>query len=298
MSSLSESSLKQYDCSLMKWWKYCRARKISPYDTDLTNIITFLTVEFERGASYGSLNSMRSAISLLVGPEVGQNEIIRRFFKGVANLRPPKPKYESTWDPKIILDYFENLLNENLSLELLSKKLVTLLALVTGQRIQTLSLIDLEIIVVKKELIEIKIPERIKTSKLERNQPILFLPFFKENLNICSANTLLCYIRRTKNLRSSSVLFISFKKPFKSASTQTLSRWVKEVLFESGVDTDVFTAHSIRHASTSAAKRKGVNIDLIRKAAGWTKKSATFTKFYDRPISQNWKAFGQAILDK
>ena len=37
------------------------------------------------------------------------------------------------------------------------------------------------------------------------------------------------------------------------------------------VDTSVFTAHSTRHASTSAAKRRGVDLDLIRKTAGWTK---------------------------
>lgn len=196
MSSLSESSLKQYDCALKKWWKFCKTRGTSPYNAELTNILKFLTEEFEKGASYGSLNSMRSAISLTVGLEVGQNEVMKRFFKGLSNLRPPKPKYEVTWDPKIMLDYFENLQNKDLSLELLSKKLATLLALVTGQRIQTLSLINIKNIIIKEDLIEIKIPEKIKTLKLGRNQPILFLPFYKENLNICPANTLLCYIKR------------------------------------------------------------------------------------------------------
>ena len=173
MSSLSESSLKQYDCCLKKWWIFCKGKNLSFYETGITDILQFLTNEFDKGASYGSLNSMRSALSLLLGPEIGQDEVIRRFFKGLFKLRPPKPKYDSTWDPEIVLNYFTDCCNADLSLELLSKKLVILLALVTGQRIQTLSLIDIRNIALKEDLLEIKIPERIKTSKPGKNQPFI-----------------------------------------------------------------------------------------------------------------------------
>lgn len=224
---------------------------------------------------------MRSAISLIIGPEIGQNEIIKRFFKGLAKLRPPRPKYESTWDPRLVLDYFKNWHNDGLTLDMLSKKLATLLALVTGQRMQTLALINIKNIVLKETLIEIKIPDNIKTSKPGKVQPTLNLPFYKDNLNICPATTLQSYLERTKELRGNTLfLFISFKKPFKRASTQTLSRWVKSILGDSGIDTNLFSAHSTRHASTSAASRKDINIDTIRKSAGWTEKSATFTRFY------------------
>lgn len=81
MTSLSESSFKQYDCALKKWWMFCKDKSF--YDAKVANIIKFLIKEFNNGASYGSLNGMRSAISLILGPEVGQNEIIKRFFKGL-----------------------------------------------------------------------------------------------------------------------------------------------------------------------------------------------------------------------
>lgn len=96
MSSLSASSLKQYDCYLKKWWKFCRNTKLSIHNAKISDIIKFLTDEYKKGASYGSLNSMRSAVSLILGADVGQNEIIKRFFKGLSRLRPPEPKYEST----------------------------------------------------------------------------------------------------------------------------------------------------------------------------------------------------------
>lgn len=297
MASLSESSLKQYNNSLKKWWMFCKDKNLLLHEAQISDIIQFLTQEFDSGASYGSLNNMRSAISLILGPDVGHNALLKRFFKGVSILRSPRPKYESTWDPKIVLDYFRNWRNVDLSLELLGKKLVTLLALVTGQRIQTLSLIDVKNVAFKENAIEIKIPERIKTSGIGKTQPLLQLPFFNENPNICPVLTLQCYLRQTESLRTSTSLFISFKKPFQKVSTQSLSRWIKEILCRSGIDTSLFTAYSTRHASTSAAKRAGLNIDIIRKSAGWTEKSHTFARFYDRPVVSDEKSFGLAILD-
>lgn len=298
ISSLSEASLKQYNSALKKWWTFYKDNELSIYEARTTDVIQFLTVEFEKGMSYGSLNSLRSAISLILGQELGQNEIVKRFFRGLSNVRPPKPKYDSTWDPKVVLDYFQNSNNEKLSLESLSKKLITLLALVTGQRLQTLSLINIKNIVFKEETVEIEIPDKIKTSRLGRNQPVLTLPIYKESENVCPVTALKCYLERTKDLRGDMKdLFISFKKPFKEVSIQTLGRWIKYVLHESGLDTNVFSAHSTRHASTSAAKRKGVSYDVIRKLAGWSDKSTTFTKFYDRPVAKNLVAFGHAILE-
>lgn len=116
-------------------------------------------------------------------------------------------------------------------------------------------------------------------------------------MNICPADTLQHYLNKTEALRKDiKALFISFRKPFKKVSTQTLSRWLKDTLQDCGLDTNMFSAHSTRHASTSAAKRKGVNIDIIRNAAGWAERSATFAKFYDRPIIQDKTIYGQAIL--
>lgn len=64
---------------------------------------------------------MGSTISLILGSEV-QNEIIKRFFKGLSRLRPPKPKYDSTWDLSIVLNYFKDSRDDVLALDILSKK--------------------------------------------------------------------------------------------------------------------------------------------------------------------------------
>lgn len=268
--SLSEPSLRQYDSGLKKW-NFCKKEEIDPFSGSTNNILSFLTEEFKKKASLSSLNCYRSAISLIVGPELGKNEKFRVFFRGIAKLRPAAPRYDSTWDPQIVLRYLSSWYpNEELNLESLTLKLVTLLALVTGHHMQTLAMIDIRNIYrTNKNALEIKIPDRIKISGPNKNQPVLRLPFFTRNKAICVATILLLYLEKTKDIRGLiKKLFISFRKSHKAVGAQTISRWIKEVMCKSGIDINVFSAYSTCHASTSAAKRYGVNIDQIRKTVG------------------------------
>ncbi|XP_046746413.1 uncharacterized protein LOC124411363 [Diprion similis] len=103
IASLRDSSLKQYNSALKKWWNFCVERDTNPFRTSVVDVLVLLTKEYNNGASRGSLNCLRSAIALITGPEIGQDSRIRRLFKGVSELRPSKPKYEQTWDPRIVL---------------------------------------------------------------------------------------------------------------------------------------------------------------------------------------------------
>ena len=70
------------------------------------------------------------------------------------------------------------------------------------------------------------------------------------------------------------------------------------MLQECGIDTHEFTAHSTRHAATSAAFKKVVSVDVIRSTAGWTNESKVFAKFYNTPICSSTQGdFGISILD-
>ncbi len=100
------------------------------------------------------------------------------------------------------------------------------------------------------------------------------------------------YLERTKLLRGEhSALFVSFHKPHKPVSKDTIARWVKATLTDSGIDTDVFSAHSCRAASTPATKQAGMTLSEIIKSAGWSNER-TFAKHYKREInSQNFGDF-------
>jgi integrase len=299
IASLSQSSLKQYDVALKKWWNFCSSKSINIYQPTIPQIIDFLTEMFNKGCQYGTLNTYRSALSLILGTTISLDENIHRFFKGVFRLRPTLPKYHLTWDTNDVLSHLGSLYpNEDLSLEVLSKKTCILLALTTAQRVQTLSKINIKNIHSLNGVIIIKIPDFIKTTRPGCKQPVLRLPFFIEKPNVCPAKTLLAYINRTQNIRSTDDLFIAIRKPHKAVGTQTISRWIKHMLADSGVDTSVFTAHSTRHAATSRAAARGVSIDVIRSTAGWSGESMVFAKFYNRVIiNNNDMSVAQSILD-
>lgn len=90
-------------------------------------------------------------------------------------------------------------------------------------------------------------------------------------------------------------LFITHKKPHQKATAQTISRWIKNTLSLAGISTNNFKAHSTRHASTSAALRRGVSVEMVKKITCWSNGSLTFFKFYNRPL-YNDDHFAESIL--
>lgn len=286
-SSITQSTKSQYNSSLKQWWDYCRHNNVDFFYVNVASLLSFLTQRFQSGASYGTLNSHRSAISLISINNISNDEKLKRFFKGIFRLRPAFPRYNITWNPNMVLEYLSNQFpNDSLTFEQISKKLVVLLALATGQRTQTLSLIKNSNILEFSDKIIITITDLIKTSCIGRAQPVLNLPFFLQKPSICPATTLKSYILVSAPKRPTSVvnLILTYKRPYKNATAQTIGRWIKQTLHDSGVDTSIFSAHSTRHAATSAALLAGVSVDTIRKSAGWSDQSAVFANFYNRPI--------------
>nr|CAH7715768.1 unnamed protein product [Callosobruchus chinensis] len=149
IASITESTLKQYNQGFKLWWDFCSRSNIAPFSGDINIVLQFLSEMFSNGASYGTVNSVRSALSLLLSPTIGNDFRIKRFLKGVQNLRPITPKYNATWNPGIVLRYLEQLMpNHTLSLQVLTYKLITLLALVSAHRVQTLASIRIHNILV------------------------------------------------------------------------------------------------------------------------------------------------------
>lgn len=286
MASLSHNSFKQYDSCLKKWWNFCNIHNMNPYDSSVPNVIYFLTELYNNGSQYGTLNSCRSALSLVLGPTLTKDDRLQRFLKGVFRLRPPQPKYNVTWDTNIVLDHLSSWYpNNEISLDKLTFKTVMLIALASAQRVQTLSKINIRNIHTSPDRIIIKIPDIVKTSRPGSNQPVIYLPFFSDRPTVCPANSLQNYLEITSSLRKSDNLFIGIKNPHRAVGAQTLSRWLKHTLGECGIDTNVFSAHSTRHAATSQAHSRGVSVDVIRNTAGWSGRSNTFARFYQRLIT-------------
>ena len=77
---------------------------------------------------------------------------------------------------------------------------------------------------------------------------------------------------------------ITYGKPHKPASYDTISRWIKDELGMAGINGNVYKPHSCWSATTNKARNNGVSITDILKRRCW-KSQNTFTKFYFKEIT-------------
>ncbi|XP_043480226.1 uncharacterized protein LOC122509950 [Leptopilina heterotoma] len=299
LQSLSDSTIKQYNKPLRLWWNHCKSKGISMFEAPVPEVLSFLSSTAESIKTYGTLNSYRSAVSLVLKYDLGNNTMVKRFCKGFSVAKPSRAKYNDIWDPDNVLRYLDELgPNDQLDLKIITKKLLTLLSLSTAQRLQTLVKINIQNIKNCDNELKIYIPDKIKTSKVGKEQPMLRFPYLHEQPNLCVATLIKIYLEKTKTIRETGVdsLLFTFKKPHHPATAQTASRWLKEVMSKSGIDVTAFAGYSSKHAAVSAAKRKGLDIESIRLAAGWSKTSNVFGKFYNRPLREKC-TFAKTILN-
>ena len=105
----------------------------------MNDILKFLTCLHSEGLGYSAINAAKSAISSFLSfintcTQFGTHVLIKRFMKGIFELKPTLPKYNCTWDLDMVLNHLKVLSPLcDLSLLQLSKKLVMLFALCTGQ---------------------------------------------------------------------------------------------------------------------------------------------------------------------
>ena len=143
---------------------------------------------------------------------------------------------------------------------------------------------------------EFTVVQLTKTRKPGPPRKVLY-PKFDSNREICPVTVLHLYIEKTAgqvaSLGSPKPVFVTSRKPFRRARAGTIGHWIKDLLNTAGVNTEVFSAHSTRSASTSYAASKGVPINDILKAANWSSET-TFEQYYHR--SSTPSTFAETIL--
>lgn len=298
MLSWKKSTAQQYGTYFRKWLLFSNKAKIDLLKPSVGNVLAFLTELFTQGLGYSAVNTAKSVLSsfyqLIDNRDIGNETIVKRFMKGVFTKRPSLPKYNRIWDVQLVLNYLSSLPDTSqLSLLQLSEKLVVLFMLLTGQRCQTIHSLKLSDIHIDAEQVVCYITVLIKQSKPGCHVQPLKIKRYSVNNKLCLVSTLEAYIEHTKTLRNSETnLFIGTVKPFTPVTKSTLSRWIKSCMGKAGIDIEVFGVHSCRAASTSAAAAKGLQIDSIMKAAGWST-ARTFAIYYNKTVE---KSFSESIL--
>ena len=71
---------------------------------------------------------------------------------------------------------------------------------------------------------------------------------------------------------------------FKSVAPATLSRWVKNILQDAGVDTTVYKPHTTRHASASNFAYSTNNLAQTLKLGCWKTTSSFYKHYLRKPV--------------
>lgn len=126
---------------------------------------------------------------------------------------------------------------------------------------------------------------------------MLIIPAYLQDKNVCPVSAVKRYIKRTSLHRGNTdQLFLSTVSPFGPVSRDTISRWTKEVLRWSGIDTKRFKAHSTRGAATSKACSLGIDMNLLLRQASW-KNSETFGRFYNKTIERADQTLAHLVIN-
>ena len=126
---------------------------------------------------------------------------VSKMLKGILKPWPTFPKYTVIYDSDIILTYMGKLPNNSsLLLEDLTKKLCTLLLLLSGQRCQTIASLDLTFNDHSSEKFEFAVNKVMKTKKPGKHQQPIEYSSHQGNEKYV-VNCLGEYIRRTELIR-------------------------------------------------------------------------------------------------
>ena len=161
-----------------------------------------------------------------------------------------------------VLSYLRSLgPNESLTLKLLTRKLVVLLALVLANVCSDFVRLTLKGRKYSAAGAELRCSGLSKTDKAGQGKP--FQPFylfsFDQDPLLCPVACLKAYENATVSFRQKErlQLFLATDEPHQPVMSSSIARWLKQAIAASGISND-FTAHSTRGASSTAAAMNGM----------------------------------------
>lgn len=300
LQSWRKGTRKQYVSYIKRWTKYCHSKNVSWVDPSISQALDFLVELYDQGLGHSALNTARSALSCILKPvngiTFGAHPTVTRFLKGVFESRPTVSRYTETWDVGTVLRHLKTIpTTRDVPLKDLTLKTVVLMSLVSAQRGQTIHMLNLEDMTSTESQITFVMSKPIKQTKPGTKSVHVQFTSYPADPLLCVVTTLREYLARANELRGQcKQVFISYLKPFRPVSRSTISRWVKVVMKEAGINVDKFKPHSPRSTSTSKASLCSVPLDQIMSAAGWSS-ATTFARFYNKPIDVN-NGFADSIL--
>ena len=177
-----QSSSVNYNSFWKKWSSWCYRKQIDPFRCPINYALDFLASLYEEEYEHRSINCYRSANSgfheKIEGLLVEQNPEVCTLQTGVFNLRPSQPRYSSTWDVQIGLEFIKNNWTDNKSLpnKSLTLTLTMLLALTSASRASNTHHLDIRFMSLSEEKVVFRFAKSQKLGEMVKHlQNLTFL---------------------------------------------------------------------------------------------------------------------------
>lgn len=139
----------------------------------IISIIKFLTIAYEKGAQYGTLNSYRSALTLINIVKISENNDLKDFSKGCFVLVPRYLNITKLGMFPLFYILFGKMLSKWRSR--IRKALLVPIGSKPYQKLESCR----NITVRNKNKNTRLVPDLIKTSRVDSSQPLRIIPFLK-----------------------------------------------------------------------------------------------------------------------
>ncbi len=310
-SARAPATRKLYSFKWGVFESWCLTHAIDPVNCPVGPVLEFLQERLTAGAAATTLRVYVAAIAAqreLDEIPLGRHRMVSAFMR-VRCLRPVRPTAVPSWDLSVVLEGlvtapFEPL--ESASERILTLKVALLLALTSLKRVG-----DLQAFSVSKTCMDFApglvkvtlrpwpgyIPKVLSTSfrsqvvTLHSFHPPPFASSEDERLHLlCPVRALKLYVDRSKVWRKSSQLLVCFGAGRRGLATskQRISHWVRDAISLAYEARNLpsplsLRAHSTRGVASSQALFRGVPLEDICVAAGWSSPH-TFVKFYNLDV--------------
>ncbi len=320
-SARAPATRKLYSSKWGVFESWCLARAIDPVNCPVGPVLEFLQERLTKGAAATTLRVYVAAIAArreLDEVPLGRHRMVSAFMRGVRRLRPVRPMAVPSRDLSVVLKGlvaapFEPL--ESAPERILTLKVTLLLALMSLKRVGDLQALSVSEMCMDfaPGLVKVTlrsrpgyIPKVLSTSfrsqvvTLHSFHPPPFASSEDEKLHmLCPVRALKMYVERSNIWRKSSQLLVCFGAGRRGLATskQRISHWVRDAISLAyevrGLPSPLsLRTHSTRGVASSQALFRGVPLEDICVAAGWSSPH-TFVRFYNLDLDT---ALGSQVL--
>ena len=125
---------------------------------------------------------------------------------------------------------------------------------------------------------------------------------FPDKPYICPVRSLRDYLVRTAPLchADANKMCIQLRQPHKPVSSQTLARWMTNIMADAGVDTSMFCQHSTPSALAAwleTGTKKMFVVKICRKAQ-WSNLINKYIKFYHKVVLHTGRSYKSSEWDR